>query len=113
MEVKGPATEAALGDLHSKVATVMSRALDVTDKALEAYDLMDIEVIAEKGIKEPEISAPLLSVITRFLHENKITCAPAKDTVMGDLEQRLADKRARKKVGNVTFLQNESEKSTG
>lgn len=107
-ETKGPATEIALGDLHNKVATVMSRALDVADKALEAYDLMDVETIAEKGIKEPEVSAPLLSVITRFLNENKITCAPSEGNATGDLETRLAEKRKRKKVGNVTFLLDES-----
>lgn len=102
---KGPATEGTLGDLHNKVAGVMIRALDISEKAQEVYEAMDIEVIAEKGIKEPELNPALLSVVVRFLDANKITCAPEAGNEMGALEQRLADKaKKRRAVGNVVHL---------
>lgn len=106
--MSGPAKESKLGDLHSKVADVMIGALAVNAKAQEAYELMDTEVIAEKGIKEPEINPALLSVMVRFLDANKITCAPEAGNTMSDLEQRLADKsKKRRAVGNVVHLTDE------
>ena len=105
---KGPATEGRLGDLHNKVAEVMITALDVSSKAQEAYSLMDAEVIADKGIKEPEINPALLSVMVRFLDANKVTCAPETGNSMGELEQRLAEKaKKRRSVGNVVHLTDE------
>ena len=102
---KGPATEGTLGDLHNKVADVMIGALATIEKAQEAYSAMDTEVIAEKGIKEPELNPALLSVMVRFLDANKITCAPEAGNTMSDLEQRLADKsKKRRAVGNVVHL---------
>ncbi|WP_156433870.1 hypothetical protein [Bradyrhizobium retamae] len=104
----GPAKESKLGDLHSKVADVMISALDHIEKAQEAYSLMDTEVIADKGIKEPELNPALLSVMVRFLDANKITCAPEAGNTMSDLEQRLADKsKKRRAVGNVVHLTDE------
>lgn len=105
MAVKGPATEGTLGTLHNKVAEVMISALDAIEKAQEAYSEMDTEVIAEHGIKEPELNPALLSVMVRFLDANKITCAPEIGNTMGELEQRLADKsKKRRAVGNVVHL---------
>jgi hypothetical protein len=105
---KGPATEGTLGDLHNKVAEVMISALDTIEKAQEAYDQMDVEVIAERGIKQPELNPALLSVMVRFLDANKITCAPEQGNAMSDLEQRLADKgKRRRAVGNVVHLTDE------
>lgn len=105
---KGPATEGRLGDLHNRVAEVMIGALDVNSKAQEAYALMDAEVIADKGIKEPEINPALLSVMVRFLDANKVTCAPEEGNGMSELEQRLAEKaKKRRSVGNVVHLTDE------
>lgn len=94
---KGPATEGTLGDLHNKVADVMISALDTIEKAQEAYSQMDTEVIAERGIKEPELNPALLSVIVRFLDANKITCSPEAGNSMSELEQRLADKASKRR----------------
>ncbi|KRR22156.1 hypothetical protein CQ13_29955 [Bradyrhizobium retamae] len=86
----------------------MISALDHIEKAQEAYSLMDTEVIADKGIKEPELNPALLSVMVRFLDANKITCAPEAGNTMSDLEQRLADKsKKRRAVGNVVHLTDE------
>jgi hypothetical protein len=105
---KGPATEGTLGDLHNKVADVMISALDHIEKAQDAYEAMDVEVLAEKGIEPPELNPALLSVMVRFLDANKITCAPAEGNTMSELEQKLADKaKKRRAVGNVVHLINE------
>lgn len=105
---KGPATEGRLGDLHNKVAEVMISALATAEKAQEVYEATDVEVLAEKGIKEPELNPALLSVMVRFLDANKVTCAPEAGNSMGELEQRLADKaKKRRSVGNVVHLTDE------
>jgi len=88
------ATEEVLGELHGKVATVMTGALATIEKAQDAY----LKAESPTGAA-PEVSAPLLGVITKFLNDNKITCVPAESTDMSDLAKRLANKR--KSVGNV------------
>jgi hypothetical protein len=86
----------------------MISALDQTEKAQEAYNLMDAEQIAEQDIKQPELNPALLSVMVRFLDANKVTCAPEVGNAMGDLEQRLAEKKTkRRSVGNVVHLTDE------
>lgn len=96
------ATEGQLGELHQKVAKVMANALDNVITAQEAG-----EVMTEDGeVKEFNVNPALLSVITKFLNENKITCAPEAGNTMSELEAKLADKASRRrKVGNVTFLE--------
>lgn len=102
---KGPATEGTLGNLHNKIAEVMIRALDISEKAQEVYEATDVEVLADKGIKEPELNPALLSVMVRFLDANKITCAPEAGNTMNELEQRLVEKsKKRRAVGNVVHL---------
>lgn len=93
------ANEKDLGGLHNKVAKVMSQALDVVDKAQEVY--LENPSLEELG-PAPEVSAPLLSVITKFLNDNKITCVPEESAGLSDLEQRLKNKR--KRVGNVVHM---------
>lgn len=96
------ATESALGALHSKVAKVMTKALDNFEAAQDAYDPSKEDAIL------PEVNASLLSVITKFLNENKITCTPEESEEMSELAERLANKRAgrrvRKQVGNVVHM---------
>lgn len=90
------ATEEQLGKLHQRVAKVLSGALDVYEKAQEEY-LQDVH----DDLPPPEVNASLLSVMTKFLADNKITCAPAESEALSDLESRLQNKRNRKRVGNV------------
>lgn len=105
------ATEDSLGELHSKVAKVMKGALDVFDRAQEVYlartqmlsenpDDPDL-VIATADIKEPEPNASLLSVMTKFLADNKISCAPSESKELSSLESILSNKKERRKISNV------------
>jgi hypothetical protein len=88
----------------------MIRALDISEKAQEVYEATDVEVLAEKGMKEPELNPALLSVMVRFLDANKVTCAPEAGNEMGELEKRLAEKasKRRRTVGNVVHLADET-----
>lgn len=105
---KGPATEGRLGDLHNKVAEVMISALDHIEKAQQVFEATDVEVLADKGITQPELNPALLSVMVRFLDANKVTCAPEAGNTMGELEQRLVEKtKKRRSIGNVVHLTDE------
>lgn len=95
------ATEGQLGELHNRVAAVLTKALRVVEKAQDAY--LEEDVPLEPM---PEVSAPLLSVATKFLADNKITCVPEESEALTDLEATLKAKRERKdrkrlSVGNV------------
>jgi hypothetical protein len=87
------ATESQLGSLHAKIAEVMTNALD----------------------NIPEGTRPnpaLLSVIVRFLDANKITCAPEAGNEMGELEQKLAEKRSKRRlrvVGGISHTDEEDD----
>jgi hypothetical protein len=107
-----PAKAGELSALHSQVAKVMVNALNVIEVAqtnyLAASDLLDEDAVADLP-QPPEASPALLSVITKFLKDNQITAAPEESTELSELEQRLASKRSRKKVGNVTHLFEDTE----
>lgn len=96
------ATESKLGDLHSKIATVMTKALDTVEKAQDAY----LEADADDVGPMPEVSAPLLGVMVKFLNDNKISCVVDENAAMNELAQTLEEKRKarRKRVGNVVHL---------
>lgn len=96
------AKEAVLGELHVKIAKVMGKALDTIDKAQATY----LEAEDTTELLFPEVSPPLLGVITKFLADNKITCAPDESAELSELEQKLATKRAgrRQRVGNVVQM---------
>ena len=107
MANKNAASEALLGTLHNKVATVMVGILSTTEKAIEAYEeaseTADAETLAT--MQKPELSPAMLSAMTKFLSDNSITCNPEEDTAMTDLEARLRSKQQRKRsVGNVVPL---------
>lgn len=87
------ATEQELGELHSKVARVMSDALDVYDKAQTVYLELSPEDLKESGIDPPVVSPPLLAVVTKFLNDNKISCVPEDSKEMSELAERLRAKR--------------------
>lgn len=101
------ATEGQLGELHARVARVLTGALDVMDKAQEAY----LEAGPDSELPPPEVNASLMSVMTKFLADNKITCVPEDNANLSELETRLRDKRAARKlrVGNVVPIREEDE----
>ena len=95
------ASENELGTLHSKVAKVMTKALD---NFVAAQDNFDPSV---EGAILPEVNASLMSVITKFLNDNKITATPEDSKEMSELATTLANKRQRSKrrqVGNVVHM---------
>lgn len=96
------ASESELGLLHNKIAKVMVRALDQFEQAQDAFDPQ------VEGSILPEPNASLLSVMTKFLNDNKITCAPEESESVSELADRLANKRtgrrARRQVGNVVHM---------
>lgn len=100
---KNTATEEVLGTLHAKVAGVMLGILSTTEKAIEAYEeaseTADAETLA--AMIKPELAPSMLSAMTKFLSDNKITCNPAESESLSDLDKRLREKRKRKSVGNV------------
>ena len=104
---KGAATESSLGELHAKVAKVMTRAIDQIGQAQDLYEAIPDEQKQEQGlIDPPALSAPLMGVMTKFLADNSITCAPAESDELSGLAQALASKKAkqRRQVGNVVHL---------
>lgn len=106
---KNAATESALGELHSKVAQVMNTAMHQIEKQQLAFDAADERGEDLTEVTRPEVNASLLSCITKFLSDNKITCNPEEDEKLGELEQRLKNKRARKSIGNVVPLHAEDD----
>lgn len=100
---KGAASETDLGHLHKKVASVLSKVLDNVDKAQEAYSQLDFEVV--DYVPPPEVPASVLTVATKFLNDNKITCQPEESEELSDLERKLAaNRQKRRQVGNVVHL---------
>lgn len=97
MTVKA-AKEQVLGDLHSKVAKVMHNALDVIDAQQEEFLRGTHE-----DTEAPAVNSSLLSVITKFLADNKITCVPEESQEVSELAERLKNKK-RRRVGNVVHL---------
>lgn len=111
------ASEKDLGALHNKIAKVMGNALDQIDLNQQAYELSVTKAIESEDpdsvpLAAPELNPALLSVIERFLVNNKITCVPEEGNEMGELEQKLAakrDRRARRQVGNVVHLEEDDD----
>lgn len=98
------ASETALGELHGKVAKVMANALTTVEIAQDMF-IDDPKAFKDDDgrIKDlPVVSAPLLTVITKFLADNKISCVPEESSAVSELEQRLKAKRRR--IGNVVHL---------
>lgn len=106
------ATEKQLSTLHGKVAETMVSALDQADNAALLLDKYhgdreeelpaDVRLFLQSC---REIHPSLLTVATKFLKDNNISCDAASDEELTDLEQRLAKKRADSKarVTDVSF----------
>lgn len=104
---KSAASEEALGELHTKVAKVMTRALDQIDKAQDIFD-ENVDGADPEAAMRPEVSPAMLSAITKFLADNKVTCNPAESENMSDLQRHLKNKK-RRSVGNVVPMHEELE----
>ena len=108
---KSAATENALGELHSKVAKIMHKALDQFEVKQEMFETLsarakdddDVELLVQVLDKDASPNASFLSVVTKFLNDNKISCAVEESAELTGLAARLAGKK-KKRVGNVTYL---------
>lgn len=69
------ATENDLGELHNELARVLTK------------------IVGADGA-----SAAHLAVAAKFLKDNNITCTPAADNALGELEKALAERRQRAKL---------------
>lgn len=83
------ASETALGKLHSKLAEVMSEALD-GEELPGYYDDESGEAIPGKRLLP---SASVMTVVAKFLKDNEITAVAEEDTEMGDLMKKLEDRQ--------------------
>lgn len=94
------ATEGKLGELHEKVAKVMTNAIN---KVIEKQENPDVD---DNGNEvDVAVNPALLSVAVKFLDANKITCAPEEGNSVDELRRALEGKqRTRKRVGNVVHL---------
>ena len=91
-----------LGELHNKVAQVMSDALDVVDTAQRRY------LENEEAVEPPApVPAALLSVMVKFLSDNSVTCAPEESKGLSGLEQKLEARKSKRRVGasNVAHIE--------
>ena len=95
------ASESVLGELHRKIAKVMSDTLTVVEVAQDRY------LENDEAVEPPaQVSAALLSVMVKFLADNSITAAPEESTEMSELEKKLQErKNKRQKVANVSFME--------
>jgi len=82
------ASESALGRLHEAVAEELLKRLKFGEVI---YDTKSGEMI-----QMPGCCPATLSVITRFLDSNDITCVADATNAIGDLQRELAEKRSRK-----------------
>lgn len=94
------ASEGKLGELHNKVAEVLTKALD--GQVLEAVADEDGAIVQEETVIPP--SAAVIVAAIQFLKSNNITCAPAEDNAIGALEAKMRarqEKRAARAQPNV------------
>lgn len=87
------ADETALGDLHNKVALVLSDLLDGTELPTGEQNDDGEEI---KQVMPP--SAATITAAIQFLKNNNITCTPAKDNALGELQEKIAAREARRKA---------------
>jgi hypothetical protein len=67
------ASEGALGELHEVIARTL-----------------------KDRIQSGEASASDLAVAVKFLKDNNISCMPTEDNAIGELEQKLKDRKAKR-----------------
>ncbi len=91
------ATETKLGALHEKVADVLLEALD--GEILPGYsDEESGEVVEDKRLPP---SAAIIAAATKFLKDNAITCVPAENNALGELEAKMRERRNKRNSANL------------
>lgn len=98
------ATDSLLGELHGKVAKSMLDALEASDQAQALLDEYGEELpndVINYLSKSAGNNPALLTAVTKFLKDNSITCVIEDNSDMSELEERLQNKRNKKRIGNV------------
>ena len=98
------ATDSLLGELHGKVAKSMLAALEASDQAQALLDEYGEELpndVINYLSKAAGNNPALLTAVTKFLKDNSITCVIEDNSDMSELEERLQNKRNKKRIGNV------------
>jgi len=103
------ADEKVLGSLHDAVANVLIIAMK--GREVPGYTDEETGEVYPPTIIPP--SAAEIQAATKFLKDNNITCAPADDNKLGELEQIMADRKRsraskadlRDAVEHTSFLQ--------
>lgn len=93
------ATERRLGELHAKVAEVLIDALE--GEVLPGYEDPETGAVFEDKKLAP--SAAIIAAATKFLKDNEITCRPSENNALGELEKKLAERRAKRAANVVDF----------
>jgi hypothetical protein len=88
---KMAASETKLGLLHDKVAEVLMEALE--GEVLPGFTDDDGEVTPDKRLPP---SAAIIAAATKFLKDNEITCTPADNNTLGELEKRMEARRSKR-----------------
>jgi hypothetical protein len=94
------ANEQILGDLHTKVAEVLTGLLDGQSLPTGEQDDDGNEIVT--------VLAPSAAIITsaiQFLKNNNITCTPSKDNALGALVAAKEAREARRKAGVIDLDQ--------
>lgn len=87
------ADEAKLTTIHDMVCDALIDGL--TTKQMEDYIDPDTGETSE-GMKMPP-SAAIIQAATKFLKDNNITCTPAKDNKLGELQAIMEARQAKKR----------------
>lgn len=93
------ANESKLGSLHDIVADTLLEALK--GEVLPGY--IDPETGEEVPEKRLPPSAAIIAAATKFLKDNNITCAPSEDNSLGELQQ-IMEARVAKKASRQDLL---------
>lgn len=85
------ADEQVLGALHTKVAETLNVLLEGTPIPTGEQD--------EDGNEVVQVMPPSAAVLTsaiQFLKNNNITCVPSKNNALGELEEKMALRKAKR-----------------
>jgi hypothetical protein len=81
------ASEKVLAKLHEAVAKALLDAMEGDSYEVEGEDGEETEV------KHIPPSAAIIQAATKFLKDNNVTCTPADDNALGDLQKKMEEKR--------------------
>ena len=101
------ASEAVLGDLHSRVARVFTKVLQTYEKRLDVLDTIKTEELTEEVLallmsSDNMPNPAMLAAVTKFLRDNTIAFDTCEIEVMSATQERLNARRAKR--SNLTQL---------